>query len=163
MNPASQLSLNDILLPQAIGIWPLAPGWWLLLVLAIITPIIIYALLRWRQRVKQQRQPLRQALAAIEALADQTMSPALCAALNEVLKTYCLKRQPAAVALHGQAWGDFLRSRASAFNKQQEQWLSHGAYLAHIPQTDNDAVRSLCNAAQQWLKKTDQRNGANHA
>ena len=99
MNPASQLSLNDILLPEAIGIWPLAPGWWLLIALAVITPIIIYVLVRWRQRVKQQRQPLRQALAAIEALAEQNMSPALCAALNEVLKTYCLKRQPAAVAL----------------------------------------------------------------
>lgn len=163
MNPAPQLSLNDILLPEAIGIWPLAPGWWLLIALAVITPIIIYALVRWRQRVKQQRQPLRQALAAIEALAEQNMSPALCAALNEVLKTYCLKRQPAAVALHGQAWVDFLRSRADVFSDQHTQWLARGAYLADIPQTDSDASRSLCNAAQRWLKQSDRLNGGNHA
>jgi len=39
--------LADIQLPQAIGLWPLAPGWWLLLILAIILLItLIYFIVR---------------------------------------------------------------------------------------------------------------------
>lgn len=35
MNPA-ELPLRDLHLPEATGLWPLAPGWWLLIALACI-------------------------------------------------------------------------------------------------------------------------------
>ena len=35
MDP-EQIPLRDLHLPEAIGLWPLAPGWWVTITLAVI-------------------------------------------------------------------------------------------------------------------------------
>jgi hypothetical protein len=66
MDP-SQLKLRDLHLPEAIGWWPLAPGWWVVMVLALLG---VGWLLRrtWRQRrfSAPRRYALRE-LARVEA------------------------------------------------------------------------------------------------
>lgn len=164
MNPTPELSLNDIILPDAIGLWPLAPGWWALMLLIVLLPLVIFWLIRWRRRVKQQRQPLRQALAALDQLSGHTLSPQFCARLNEQLKCYCRQRQPRAVALYGQAWADFIRSQADVFTAEQYQLLASAAYQAEIrEQADMAGAQALLQAAQTWLKATDNKAGGNHA
>ncbi len=62
MNPVSANNANsdplagfrDIHLPEAIGWWPLAPGWWMLLLLLLILIASLYYYLRWRKVQKSK-------------------------------------------------------------------------------------------------------------
>ena len=57
-NPLDQL--RDIHLPEAIGWWPLAPGWWLLIILVCLGLITLARLfLRRRQASAYRRQALQ--------------------------------------------------------------------------------------------------------
>lgn len=58
----TQLPLRDLHLPDAIGWWPLAPGWWLLLLLAAgaLTYLLLRAFRAW-----QKNAPRRFALAEL--------------------------------------------------------------------------------------------------
>ncbi len=48
MNP-QQLPLRDIHLPGAVDWWPLAPIWWVILLLIIITPLAILQYRKWKE------------------------------------------------------------------------------------------------------------------
>lgn len=58
----TQLPLRDLHLPDAIGWWPLAPGWWILLLLAAgaLTYLLLRAVRAW-----QKNAPRRFALAEL--------------------------------------------------------------------------------------------------
>ena len=49
--PATPLPLKDIHLPEAIGWWPLAPGWWILL---LLIGLLIFAVVIWLRRLARQ-------------------------------------------------------------------------------------------------------------
>lgn len=156
MNPS--LQLNDILLPDAIGVWPLAPGWWLLILLVIVTVIAVRLLVKWRIKIKHQQQPMKQALQQLQTLANQPMSPALCADINETLKIYCRQRCPQAVSLYGQSWADFLEATPSELNNEQYELLAHGPYRKKV----SGNSQHLATAASSWLKARDKQTGAQH-
>jgi hypothetical protein len=83
VNPNDPLAqLRDIHLPPDISIWPLAPGWWLLILLAIAS--ISY--LAWRL-IKRHRAKLyrRQALQKLQQL-ELTQPDNTVAAVFELLK-----------------------------------------------------------------------------
>jgi hypothetical protein len=53
------LPLRDLHLPEPVGWWPLAPGWWALLIL--LAALLAYGLVRWHQR-RQRNAARRYAL-----------------------------------------------------------------------------------------------------
>jgi len=66
MDP-TQLSLRDLHLPEPIGWWPLAPGWWVLIALALFG-LGWLLLLAWRKRrFNAARRYAIRALAEVEA------------------------------------------------------------------------------------------------
>lgn len=66
MDP-EQIPLRDLHLPEAIGWWPLAPGWWLLLLLlAFVLLVGLYRAFKRRQHNAPRRFALRE-LARYEA------------------------------------------------------------------------------------------------
>ncbi len=58
MSPA-ELPLRDIHLPEPVGWWPPAPGWWVLTALAL-TAAAVWAWLAWRRRTRVRRAALAQ-------------------------------------------------------------------------------------------------------
>jgi hypothetical protein len=46
MNPKQDLPLRDIHLPDAVSWWPLAPGWWVSLILVIVLAVGLYLLIK---------------------------------------------------------------------------------------------------------------------
>lgn len=53
MNPTDPLAnLRDIHLPGEVSFWPLAPGWWVLIIITLA--LIIWGILKWLQWRKRQ-------------------------------------------------------------------------------------------------------------
>ena len=101
------LPLRDLHLPDAIGWWPLAPGWWAIIAVAAVT--IAYVSWRW-YRAWQFNSPRRHALrelARFEAEYLEHRDPvALGKQLSELLRRGMLAYAPReeVAGLTGDAW-----------------------------------------------------------
>jgi hypothetical protein len=106
MNP-QQIPLRDLHLPEAIGWWPLAPGWWFVIAIAVVA--IGYLLRAWihaRSRSAARRYALRQ-LDVIVQQYDQHKNPVTFGAnLSELLRRTMLAYAPRqdVAGLTGDAW-----------------------------------------------------------
>lgn len=146
--PQSALPLEDIILPPAISWWPLAWGWWALLLATIaLVAAALWILVRTIKRRQQQQLSLQN----LHELCGQQQGSALYAALNSWLKIQLKAQQPQALALHGQAWADFLQhSTAKAcFSPALLEALSQGVYR---PVATEVSLEECLNSAEQWQK-----------
>ena len=110
MDP-TQLALRDLHLPEAIGWWPLAPGWWLLIALAVLG--LGWLLLRaWRKRqFNAARRYAIRALAAVEAEYRENHNPvALGHQVSSLLRRAMLAYAPRheVAGLTGESWLEWL-------------------------------------------------------
>ena len=101
------LPLRDLHLPEPVGWWPLAPGWWILL--AMTMGAVGYGLwraLEWRKRNAPRRYALRE-LARFEADYRKHRDPVtLGKQLSELLRRGMLAYAPRTevAGLTGEAW-----------------------------------------------------------
>lgn len=106
MDP-EQLPLRDLHLPEAIGWWPLAPGWWVVIALAFVGLVVIFRrYLRTRARGAARRYALLQ-LKELTAEFEQhrdavAFSSALSALLRRTMLSYAPRQEVA--GLTGDAW-----------------------------------------------------------
>lgn len=106
MDP-NELPLRDIHLPEPTGIWPLAPGWWVLIALAVIG---FAWLLRWLWQRYQFNAPRRYAMRALAAAAadyQQHRNPVILSKqVSELLRRGMLAYAPRheVAGLTGDAW-----------------------------------------------------------
>lgn len=106
MDP-EQLPLRDLHLPEAIGWWPLAPGWWLLIALAVVAMVVLFRrYLRTRARGAARRHALLQ-LKELTAEFEQhrdavAFSSALSALLRRTMLAYAPRQEVA--GLTGDEW-----------------------------------------------------------
>ncbi|MEH6649852.1 MAG: DUF4381 domain-containing protein [Motiliproteus sp.] len=173
---ASLDQLRDIQLPDPIGIWPPAPGWWLLgLIISGAMVWLGITLRRHRLRNRYRRLALRELgqLAADQAaetsLTKASKQPSNLPAtqqLNQILKRTALQgfapthyenshdQAQALAALSGQSWLDFLyaSSRIEAFNEPLGQRLATSLYQ---PGSDicGDELVQLQQLVKQWIKR----------
>lgn len=104
MTPAGP-QLRDIQLPPPAHWWPLAPGWWLLVAVALL----LLAWLTWRQyRRRLPRRRWRAACRELDALqaahATDHDDAAFAAGVSQLLRRAARLRDPACAGLRGQAW-----------------------------------------------------------
>lgn len=129
---------HDIIEPAPIGWWPLAPGWWLLIVIGVAA---LFALGLWLWQRQRKLAPLRQALQELRALESQWQQQrdhrAACAALSALLKRMarlCYPHEECA-RLTGAAWQAFLlRTGNDAFDQ------ASAAALQQFYQADSGAT-----------------------
>lgn len=112
MDP-SQLQLRGLHLPEAIGWWPLAPGWWVLIVLLAVG-FVWLALRAMRQRkINAPRRYAIKELARIEAEYLQhrdavTLGRQISELLRRAMLAYAPR--PEVAGLTGESWLQWLDS-----------------------------------------------------
>lgn len=110
MDP-TQLPLRDLHLPDPVGWWPLAPGWWVIIVLAVGG--LGWLLYRGWQKYRYNA-PRRYALRSLAAIEAEYLSERNAARLgrqiSELLRRAMLAYAPrdAVAGLTGEAWLQWL-------------------------------------------------------
>lgn len=143
----SQLPLRDIHLPAAIGWWPPAPGWWILL--AVLCAASAFALWRYRSHFRE-RAALRALRRAREAL-DSGEIPVECVQrISMVVRRFAMSvaaGEPVA-GLTGERWLRFLDSRwdRNAFAEGTGRLMIYGPYAPpeRVGRDDVGALNDLC-------------------
>lgn len=106
MDP-TQIPLRGLHLPDAIGWWPLAPGWWLVIVLlALGFGLLMRIALQRRSRSAARRHALRQLDQYTSAFSDHGNTVTLGKEISELLRRAMLAYAPRAdvAGLTGEAW-----------------------------------------------------------
>jgi len=145
MNPEALLEqLAPLREPAEIGWWPLAPGWWAVLLIAVIA--VAFAA-RWYWQRRRKRHYRRRALIELQLLRE---SQSAVDALNRLLKAAALRAYPdqPVAALHGHSWLEFLCRTCPKLRVDQLQDLE-APYQAQPPSISE----YLFDAAECWLKR----------
>ena len=152
-NPMNHLeALNDIAEPEHIGYFPLAPGWWLLIVIAVA--LLTYGLFKFfkrRQFLKQQR------LALLQLSQDNLSNETIVSILKWAALQYFPRQQVA--ALFGQQFQQFLMNSLPTEQQKKFDELSASAFngLYHSSTSeinDDNNSESFRQAALMWLTHT---------
>ena len=108
---ASLDNLHDIVLPEAVGLFPLAPGWYILLLL-FLTLLFHFALKDYRNYKKEQyRRDAFEVLAGLEQKNRANTLALLSLAKRVGLSAY--GREDIAI-LNGDDWWDFIEEHSQA-------------------------------------------------
>lgn len=142
--------LNDVITPGEISVWPLAPGWWILILLVVSALVGAVLWLYKRHKASLYRR------AAIQQLIKLKFEnhPNFIAQNSVLLKRVVLSCAPRARAhvgqLHGQAWVDFLNACCPepVFKGETANALASAQYQAN---TDLD-LASLKTQVLAWVK-----------
>ncbi|MCC2615165.1 DUF4381 domain-containing protein [Aestuariibacter halophilus] len=149
MNPMEQL--KDIHVPADVSWWPLAPGWWVLLAILVLS---IVALIVWQVRRYRHRRALRQALAALSALRpEQDDWPVQAYQLVKQLALSYYAREEVA-GLYGARWYRYLASalpgsEQTTFISTMEQ-LGNAQYQRSTQPVDHPSTIAQL---QRWCKR----------
>ena len=153
--PMESLPLRDIHLPDPIGWWPLAPGWWGLLVLLISLIGILVYVIRRRRRVTPIKLALAE-LAQLEANPDLSTREQL-EALSILMRRVALTLYPRdeVAGRVGEDWLNWLDRTGGEPAFQQEA----GRLLADLPyrpaQSEAEVIE-LFRLCHQWIKRAAQ-------
>ncbi len=159
-NPLSQLA--DIHLPEPVGFWPPAPGWWILFFLLCAAAIWVarryYA--GWKQtrarnfaiaELDKQLASLRQQAVGRAPEDIAALNLVFVSDVNAVLRRVAMKNFPHEnfASLGGSAWISFLRNHgdASLLDDALAQTLSEGRF-ARQWEVDTDRLYKM---AHQWI------------
>ncbi|MBM7073098.1 DUF4381 domain-containing protein [Shewanella sp. 202IG2-18] len=148
-NPALA-QLKDIQTPDAIGVWPLAIGYWVALVIAILA---IVGLIYFYKKNKQQSLVKKAALSELNQIEIQNTQE-FAVQINAILKRAALsylKREQVA-AIDGENWYQFLDSTLTESKKGQFKALLNQRYSKQG--LSNEQKQQLKTLAILWIKKS---------
>ena len=146
MNPQDPLAaLAPLREPAAIGWWPLAPGWWFLIALAMLLLTVLgwLAWRRWRARAYRR-------LASARLTAIDLSDPDYFAKVNRILKAVAVRSygRRRVARLSGRQWLEFLQASSGGRVSFPEQ-LADAPYRK--PEDLLAQGDALSRAAQAWL------------
>ena len=157
-DPASLQNLNDIVLPGAVGWWPLASGWYYLIGLLLLgLAWLMYRVVKDWNRNRYRRAALTQ----LELLANDTRDAdkrdASLRQLPILLKRTALSVYPRGglASLTGKNWHDFLNSKVSkaSFTESQLDLMDDISYsVGDLNRVDAKTADELFGACRLWLK-----------
>ncbi|HEY9017956.1 DUF4381 domain-containing protein [Thiomicrospira sp.] len=149
MNPEALQQLEDIIIPPAIGWWPLASSVWISLIslLGLVVALVWY----FRQRHKQRlyRRLAKQELQQINQFDDQTF----LIQINQLLKQVAITTYGRQTCAHldQQAWLDFLQSKAQFIKMPKAFELINQRYQMQRPALSKQDKAQIQRYAQRWI------------
>jgi hypothetical protein len=153
VNPQDPLAnLHPLRDPQMISWWPLAPGWWILILVAIITTIGLGYWLTRRYRGNAYR---RQALQQLDQLHRELQaggnSSEFATQVNALLKRVALTAYPGdeVASRHSESWQSFLNQQLQADVQFQDDFAT-AAYRKNCPELNSSQLQQ---AATHWIKQ----------
>lgn len=151
MPPVEELPIRDIHLPEAIGWFPPAIGWWLI---AILIPVSTYFLIALIQRLRQKTviKDAKKLLKQLQINNSLTPLEKVCE-LSILLRRVAISHSPDSDigGLTGRAWLDYLDSslKNAPFKNGIGRCLADAPYQKELsPDVDLSALFQL---AQTWL------------
>jgi len=152
------LNLRDIHLPEPISWWPLAPGWWLLLVSALLILCALYLVIKI-YRSRQLKRDITTELERIKQQFQQTQNKSqLAKSLSILLRRASISYYPKTniAGLTGKHWLAYLDktniklSEKTSFKSNAGKVLLSAPYLPENTELDFDA-QLLINLCESWL------------
>jgi len=133
--------------------WPLAAGWWVVIVLLLAAlGFAGYKAYRYRQ-MKRQQQAILKALATFDHALQRDKNSHAIMQMNQLLRRLALMHFPRqqVASLTGKQWLAFLdkTGKTTAFSQGAGQILANGAYVTHLP--DSLDQQGLVTAVKRWL------------
>jgi len=146
-----QLPLKDIHLPQTVGWWPPAPGWWLV---GLALGLIGFIVARWLKHLRRQT-IYKEAQRILKNLRAQGGdSRTIISDLSELLRRVAVsgRTRDQVASLRGEAWLSYLdRSLPDApFSRGLGRCLADAHYRPEQADVDIAALFDLC---ERWLKQ----------
>ncbi len=146
-NPLYQL--KDIQTPDPIGFWPLAWGWWLIILLSIV---ILAFTIKWLIRYINNNKAKKQALAMLAEISKEPHPHKTVIAINDILKrvmlVYLSREQVA--SLNSASWANLLNTLASDKHKITADYVE----LAYQPKCSAQKADAYLEQAKTWIKHT---------
>ena len=144
--------MRDIHLAEAVNWWPLAWGWWLVIVVSIAALILLfYALYRRHRKKATQRYALAELSILRQKASQQDPNYDWPKEASILLRRYVAQRYPLARGLSGQAWLDFLQQHQK--NNTLSPEVVHNLLLAPYRKQDHSHADETLNWMQQWIKE----------
>ena len=148
------IGLRQVHVPETVSFWPLAPIWWILLLL-LIASIVLSVL---KKRPKKNPYPaigLAQLNRIRKASRQHRSSATTCAELSRLVRRLALAHYPRAqvAPLTGEAWLAFLdqTGRTQAFTQGVGRWLISAPYKAQ-PEVN---LRQSFKLIRRWIKQLE--------
>lgn len=157
-DPASLQNLNDIVLPEPIGWWPLAHGWYILAGLLLVILVMVFYRSARRWHTNRYRRAAEQELRLLSAAIQ---NPSECdSSLRQIpflLKRVALSAYPRTdvAILSGADWYRFLNATTSkpVFPKSVCDTLEEIAYSRRdLAEVSGEPAKTLIAACEYWVK-----------
>lgn len=131
-DPISLDNLHPIVLPPVQGIWPIAPGWYMIAFLLLAVAIFFVLRFMQKRKANQYRLDALTQLAVLQKTLDQGEAENALRALPVLIKAtalYAYSRKTIA-SLYGDGWIDFLNETLGTphFNKEDGVLLAQISY-----------------------------------
>lgn len=152
-----QLPLRDIHLPEAIGWWPPAPGWWIVAILVPLTIgliIWLYKRITRNTAIKAAKKLLLQYTQDIQLDNSQKLQ-AISALIRRVAISTGNRKECA--GLTGQRWLEYLDGslKGTPFSQGIGQLLVNAAYQKNA--LSDQEISQLARLCEDWLKAQTKR------
>jgi hypothetical protein len=152
-------SIRDIHSLDPVGLWPLAPGWWLVLGGLLLGGWLLFVTLRfvWRYPFFTWHHDARRQLLRLRQRSATEPVGVVAADFSELLRRIAIARcgRESCAGLAGQAWLDWLTENDPA----GFDWGQSGRLLVALPYAppgtagDADALRRPIEAAIPWARR----------
>jgi hypothetical protein len=158
-DPSNLQNLNDIVLPDAVGWWPLASSWYYLLgLLLIVLGWYCYrSLRRWVQN-RYRRAALHELATISESLESESERTQRLRQIPGLLKRTALSAYPRSevASLSGKDWYGFLNSTlvAPLFTAGVTSTLDVISYTTGaLNEVDSSSAKDLLVVSRRWVKQ----------
>ena len=154
-----QLPLRDLHLPEPIGWWPPAMGWWLVLGLLIALGIGAFLLIQRHRRAT----PLKRAFEALKELESRTDIKAeeRLQSISAIIKRFAMSIAPReeVAGLSGDAFFEWIKARINdqSFSSSRLELLRTSPYQRISEDLDLDVLMTDCRQLLTALQKNQRR------